>query len=102
MKALVKSYGDVVGNAMDLVELKIELKGRKKCSIRFQGYLHRQPSCELHNPYKYFETSPSTHLIEFAFESVVVEIIGDVLQLAMLVEIDSGVVRGSIVDLAVV
>ena len=45
---------------------------------------------------------PSTYLIEFAFESVVVEITGDVLQLEMLVEIDNGVVRGSIDDLAVV
>lgn len=43
-----------------------------------------------------------THFIEFAFESVVVEIIGDVLQLAVLVEIESGVVSESIDDLAVV
>lgn len=42
-----------------------------------------------------------THFIEFAFESVVVEIIGDVLQLAVLVEIESGVVSASIDDLAV-
>jgi hypothetical protein len=41
-------------------------------------------------------------LIEFAFESVVVDIIGDVLQFAMLVEIDNGVVSESIDDLAVV
>lgn len=46
--------------------------------------------------------SPITHFIEFAFESVVVEIIGDVLQLAVLVEIESGVVSESIDDLAVV
>lgn len=44
----------------------------------------------------------STHVIELAFESVVVEIIGEALQLAMLVEIISGVVSESIVDLAVV
>lgn len=42
-----------------------------------------------------------THLIEFAFESVVVEMMGDVLQLAILVEIDNGVVIDSN-DLAVV
>lgn len=42
------------------------------------------------------------HFIEFAFESVVVEMMGDVLQLAMLVEIDNGVVSESIDDLAVV
>lgn len=44
----------------------------------------------------------ATHFIEFAFESVVVDIIGDVLQLAMLVEIDNGVVSESIDDFAVV
>ena len=43
-----------------------------------------------------------THFIEFAFESVVVEITGEVLQLEMLVEIESGVVSESIEDLAVV
>lgn len=36
--------------------------------------------------------SHQTYLIEFAFESVVVEIIGDVLQFAMLVEMESGIV----------
>ena len=36
--------------------------------------------------------SYQTYLIEFAFESVVVEIIGDVLQFAMLVEMESGIV----------
>ena len=43
-----------------------------------------------------------THFIEFVFESVVVDIIGDVLQFATLVEIDNGVVSESMDDFAVV
>jgi hypothetical protein len=44
-------------------------------------------------------------LIEFAFESVVVEIIGEVLQFATFVEIESGIVGSNdveLIDLAVV
>lgn len=42
-----------------------------------------------------------SYLIEFAFESVVVEMIGEVLQFVMFVAMDSGVVIDSM-DLAVV
>lgn len=114
MKALLKSYGDVVvGNAMDLVELKSELR-EEKC----KHVLTISRAFALLTPFwmqeiKFLSThtrvltyfhkfTPSTYLIEFAFESVVVDIIGDVLQLAMLVEIDNGVVSESIDDFAVV
>lgn len=89
MKALLKSYGDVVGNAIDRVELKIELRKWKKRKKIFSAFWESQEISQ-------------THFIEFAFESVVVEMIGDVLQLAVLVEIDNGVVSESIDDFAVV
>jgi hypothetical protein len=45
----------------------------------------------------------STYFIEFAFESVVVEMIGDVLQFATFVEIESGTVGSiEVVDLTAV
>lgn len=107
MKALLKSYGEVVGNATDLVELSIELREKRKSFSRTclhsTTLLHKRGKniCACSRRI-FFKSLVSTHFIEFAFESVVVDIIGDVLQLAMLVEIDNGVVSESIDDFAVV
>lgn len=105
MKALLKSYGEVVGKAVLLVP-NIELSSDENNvkTITFQDHCTSHKLCEakFSFPSARHIAPLSTHVIELAFESVVVEIIGEALQLAMLVEINSGVVSESIVDLAVV
>lgn len=104
INALLKSYGDVVGKATDLVDPKIELWVNKQKKMSFQGHTFNPSAIEKGNfPARTRRNvNEKTHFIEFAFESVVVDIIGDVLQFAMLVEIDNGVVSESIDDFAVV